>query len=439
MLGRLINLRAKLQAPVSGSSLAGFRIIFGVVGVVSMIRLVAYGWIESLYVEPTTHLHYPYMDWVPAPGLAGMRALVVVVAIASSAIAVGYHTRLAAGVFVIGFGWIEFIDASTYLNHYWFMTLAGLLLVVAPSATCFAVRPTPQTITYGWVWLVRFQVGIVYAFAGIAKLDHDWLEGLPLKLWLPARSDLPLIGNLLERSGTALVLSWAGALFDCTIVAFLLWRRSRVAAWVAVVAFHACTWLLFPIGVFPWLMIGATTIFFQPDWLTRVTARFRSTLQTVASTAAPSRRRSTLTTLAAAVWVALMLAIPARAWLIPGDAEWTGEGYRFAWNVLLTEKGVDVEYRIVDRNTGVVTIESASWLYTPLQWKVMAGDPELIRQTAHTLAARQSKQGIRVAVYADVFVSLNGRPAARLIDPSIDLSGEPYRPFGQPWILAEHD
>ena len=30
------------------------------------------------------------------------------------------------------FGWIELIDATTYLNHYWFLTLVGALAVVAP-------------------------------------------------------------------------------------------------------------------------------------------------------------------------------------------------------------------------------------------------------------------------------------------------------------------
>ena len=131
----------------------------------------------------------------------------------------------------------------------------------------------------------------------------------------------------------------------------------------------------------------------------------------------------------------VIVAIPLRHHLIPGDARWTNEGYRFAWNVLLTEKGADVRFRITEPTTGADWIETAEDLYTPVQWRAMASDPELIRQAAHAIAGIYDSRGRRVEVRADAFVSFNGRPAHRLIDPSVDLSREPYRPFGQPWIL----
>jgi hypothetical protein len=111
------------------------------------------------------------------------------------------------------------------------------------------------------------------------------------------------------------------------------------------------------------------------------------------------------------------------------------EGYRFAWNVLLTERGGDLQFRIVDIATDTTTRTTAETLYTPLQWKVMSTEPELIRQAAHALAGQAAADGRTVAVFVDAFVSLNGRRAVRIIDPDVDLSKEPYRPFGQPWIL----
>ncbi len=74
------------------------------------------------------------------------------------------------------------------------------------------------------------------------------------------------MGGLLELPATAHALSVAGAAFDVSIVPLLLWRRTRFVAWLALVAFHVSTWILFPIGVFPWLMIGVSTVFFAPDW-----------------------------------------------------------------------------------------------------------------------------------------------------------------------------
>ena len=39
------------------------------------------------------------------------------------ALALGWRTRLAPLAFLVAFAWIELIDATTYLNHYWFVTL----------------------------------------------------------------------------------------------------------------------------------------------------------------------------------------------------------------------------------------------------------------------------------------------------------------------------
>lgn len=423
---------------VSGASLAMFRVVFGAVGVVSMVRLVAYGWVESLYSGPAHHFTYPGLAWVRPPDDTGMYILVAAVGLSALAVCLGLWTRPALAVFLFGFTWIEFIDVTTYLNHYWFVTLAGAALLFAPVDTCLAVHRRPRPVPRYWVWLLRFLVGSVYVYAGLAKLDADWLiHGLPLRLWLPARSGLPVLGGLFEEPATAIALSWAGALFDCTIVALLCWRRTRPLAWLLVIAFHVSTWLLFPIGVFPWLMIGATTIFFEPDWpervMVRLGRRWRAPVAAATTTSTTPARPWVPVLLAG--WVLVLVVLPLRDAVIPGDGRWTGEGYRFSWNVLLTEKGADVRFHVTDLATGTKTIDTAEDLYTPLQWKVMSSDPELIRQAAHAIAAERRALGQDVAVTVDAFVSLNGRPAARLIDPTVDLSREPYRLLGQPWIL----
>src|SRR5215218_69974 len=101
------------------------------------------------------------------------------------------------------------------------------------------------------VWLLRFQVGVVYVFAGLAKAKADWLlEGQPLGLWLAARTETPILGGLFAAPGTALAMSWAGFLFDTSIVLWLSWARTRLAAYGAVIVFHGLTGYLFNIGMF---------------------------------------------------------------------------------------------------------------------------------------------------------------------------------------------
>jgi hypothetical protein len=440
---------------VSGESLAVLRIAIGLVVVLSAIRTVAYGWTDRLYADPTHRFTYLWLGWVPQPGHTGIRVLVAITAAAGLALALGWRTRAAAAALLVSFGWIELIDASTYLNHYVFVTLLALLALVVPFGATWSLDArrrgsSDRRIATGWVWLLRFQVGVVYASAGLAKLQPDWLlRGLPLRYWLPARADVPLIGPLLRYPETAHVLSVAGAAFDCAVVPLLLWRRTRLWAWLAVVAFHLITWRLFPIGVFPWLMIAMATVFFDPGWPGALWRRLRPSAapEAVAADGAgrapleplgapvPTWRRRLLAA-AAGVWVVVQLALPLRHFAYPGDHRWTGEGYRFGWNVLLVERMASVTFLVSEPSTGRTWTFDPSDLYTDNQLRVMRGEPDLILEAAHAIAAHEAAQGRHVEVHVDAWLSFNGRPAQRWIDPDVDLAAEPSSPWHKTWILS---
>ncbi|TAE66035.1 MAG: HTTM domain-containing protein, partial [Bacteroidetes bacterium] len=119
-----------------------------------------------------------------------------------------------------------------------------------------------------WTILIfQVQSGIVYFYAGIAKINYDWLiNALPLKIWLPAQDKMPLIGWIFTYKITPYLFSWAGMLYDCLVPFLLAWRKTRLLAYLAVIAFHTLTGLMFQIGVFPLVMIGATLIFFSEKW-----------------------------------------------------------------------------------------------------------------------------------------------------------------------------
>ncbi|QYG92180.1 HTTM domain-containing protein [Iamia sp. SCSIO 61187] len=436
----LARVRAAAMAPVSGRSLAVVRVVVGAVGLLSAVRIVRYAWIDQLYSGPAHRFTYLGLGWVPQPSAPVMTGVVVAMGAASVALALGWHTRAAGAVLLAAFAWTELIDVTTYLNHYWFLTLVLVLGLVLP----WDGRPR---VARGWVWLLRFQAGVVYTSAGIAKLQSDWLvRALPLRLWLPPRADLPVVGPLLDEVATAHVLSVAGAAFDCSIVALLLWRRSRPWAWAALVAFHLATWSLFPIGVFPWLMIGVSTIFFAPDWPARLRARLGPRVPAThevavgpdgtrpGPVAGPGWRRGVVTALAVG-WVLVQVALPLRHLAYPGDHRWTGEGYRFAWNVLLVEKAGSVTFLLHDPATGRTRATDGSELYTRAQIRVMATEPDLIHQAAQALAAGERDGGHPdVEVRVDAWLSFDGRPPARLIDPEVDLAAEPRDPWPDDWI-----
>ena len=296
----------------------------------------------------------------------------------------------------------------------------------------------------GVVWALRAQVGIVYVFAGLAKLNADWLgSALPLRLWLADRSDIWLIGPLLDEPWVAFAASWAAALFDCTIVFWLLWHRSRPWAYAALVVFHVATWMLFAIGVFPWVMIAAALIFFPPTWPRRLLTRLRATRllpkgspPKCPATPATCPRIGRVALAALAVLAVVQLALPLRHWAYPGDVRWTEEGYWGAWRVMLTDKAAHVEFRVSDPASGRQWQVGPEMVLTDWQAERAGGNPDLIAATAGLIADHYRNLGMeRVQVYADAWVSMNGQPAQRIIDPAVDLAAQPRTLAPAPWIV----
>jgi hypothetical protein len=284
-------------------------------------------------------------------------------------------------------------------------------------------------------------------------LNADWLFAAePLRTWLQARSGMPLVGPLFDQAWTAYAMSWAGAVFDLTIVGWLLWSRTRSVAYIAVLGFHGMTALLFNIGMFPWIMMTATLLFFPPNWPRRLLLRLRRTLPESrfaflsghASLEPPPehtahRGRSSVWRRVGGALVAgyfaIQLLVPLRQHLYPGRAAWTGEGFNFAWNVMLVEKTGRVEFIVRSRPSGRVwTVDPADYL-TPLQVKMMSTQPHLIQRFAHHVGRHFRERGHEaVAVHARAYASLNGRPSRLLIDPEVDLMQQPVRPGPKAWV-----
>lgn len=427
------RLHAWLAAPVDGAGLGAVRAFVGIVGLWQTLRFVAHGWVETQWLEPAFHFTWAGFDWVrPLPG-GGMYALLAVQGLAALALALGWRTRLAAAVFALAFTYGDLVDKALYLNHHYLLSLLALLFVFLPVGAALSLdarrrgdRPVPRA---AYV-LLRAQVATVYVFAGLAKLHPDWLlAGEPLRIWLQAHHDLPLVGPLLDTPGAALFMGWAGMLHDLFIVPLLLWRRTRAVALVAVVAFHLTIWALFPVGVFSFVMLAAVTVCLPPAWPRRWLRALRPT--------PPSspRRIGRLALGLGAAWVVLQLALPLRHLAYPGPVNWTEEGFRFAWRVMLIDKTGHVDFLVQpspDEPPRVVVPDDL----TPLQARMMSTQPDLIQDYAHHLAARWRARGYpAVAVRADAWVSLNGHPSRRLVDPAVDLASAPRGLAPKPWIL----
>lgn len=416
--------RAKrwLATPRDGAALAVFRVVFGLLVSVSAARFLAYGWVEQLFAT-RFQFHYWGFGWVPHPGLEGVRALFVALVVLGAMVAVGALYRFASAALFVAFSWLQLLDVSNYLNHYYLVSLLALLLCFMPLHALWSVdawlRPSlrSQTLPAWCTALLRFQVGVVYFFAGLAKLNGDWLvHGAPLHLWLSARTSLPVVGPWLSLPEVALVMSWAGFLFDASVPFFLLWRRARPFAYVVVIVFHTATRALFPIGMFPFIMTLSALVFFDSGWPRRV-------LRTAPAVSAPlARPLHGAGVWVLAAWVVVQLALPLRAHLYGGDVSWHEQGMRFSWRVMTREKNGSVTYVVRSRATGREWHVSPSDYLTRVQERELGVQPDLILQLGQHVGHDFERRGLGpVEVRADTLVSLNGRAATPLVDARVDL------------------
>lgn len=429
-----------LWSPVDAASVAVFRFALGwLVGWDTWV-LLRDGWVDEWFLAPEFLFSYPLFEWVkPWPGtlLYGHTTLT---AVAGLCVALGLLYRASSIVFFVGSTYLFLLDETHYLNHVYLIILYTFLLCFIPAHRVMSLdrgfrgqRSRTTTVPRIALWLLRFQMGVVYYFGGIAKLNPDWLSGWPLHIWLPRRADIPLIGAALDEPFTALLMSWSGAIIDLCAVPLLLMRRTRPAMFVVLLAFHLTNAQVFDIGVFPWLSIAATTLFFEPDW----PRRWLRLGPEKAPRKACSWLRCRLYTALVAFYASLQLLLPIRHLFYPGRVSWTEEGHRFAWRMKLRDKQAQARFIVHDRATGRVWAEDPADHLTAKQTGEMSSRPYMIRQYASYLHELHGGAGGRdLAVYAEVEASLNGRPSQRLIDPRVDLARQASRWFSAtPWIV----
>lgn len=402
----------------------------------STLRFVSLGWIEDHYTDPLFHFHYFGFEWIEVGSASLLYLVHILMFVAAIGVMTARFYRISAIVMFLSFTYTELIDLTYYLNHYYFVSLVCLWLIFIPLPDkCFQV-PT-------WsIFIFKFQLGIVYFFAGLAKINSTWLlEAMPLKIWLPAHDDLFLIGPLLTHPETAYLFSWFGMFYDLFITFFLLWSVTRPFAYITVIAFHVLTGLLFQIGVFPLVMIGSTLIFFSNDWHLRLqekikSIKFLNSLFFWKNNDLKLKSTSQSIKVIISLYIIFQLAFPWRYLAYPGNLFWTEEGYRFSWRVMLMEKAGDATFYVKDSKTRREGIVNNREFLNPHQEKQMSFQPDMILQFAHFLGKHYESQGVyQPEVRAEVYVTLNAKPSKLLIDPNVNLMQveDSWKP--KKWIL----
>lgn len=442
--------------PCDVASLVVFRVACGLILFWEVTRFLFNGLIDSVYVDPPFHFTYLGFDWVRPLSGDGMLWFFVSLGIVSLLLALGFCYRAAAAWSWLGWTYVLLMEKSAYLNHLYLICLLCFLLIFLPTHRAFSLdaRRTPtwrsDVVPSLTLWVLRTQIAIPYVFGAFAKLNGDWLRGQPMSMWLARMTQIREVVPFWGEPWMGLFFSWSGFLLDLLVVPALLWRPTRAWAFAAAVVFHLLNALMFRIGIFPWFMICATTLFFDPDWprrlLRQVSGQNHSTHLDDATPRAdfaigrirPAYWRTILA--ACLLWFVVQFSLPFHHLLYPGHVDWTHEGYRFAWRMMLNDQTVGMQLFAVDRESRAVQpIDPRPWL-TPWQQDYLGQDPDLLLQFAHFLADELRRTTSReVEIRAQVLVSLNGRKPQVLVDADVDLARQPRSLGPYRWVKPLHE
>ena len=456
-----------LFRPIDIASLAFFRFVFGILAFIDVTATLTYKHWYKNYLDPEAfHFKYYGFQWVTIFEEPWMTLFFLAMMVAGLCIAVGYRYRFFTVFLAITYTYSFFLEKAFYLNHGYLFCLLCWLMIFLPAHRNFSFDIFRKPSIYleripQWpVFLLKFMMGMVYFFGGIAKLNPDWLRAQPLKIWLKAKANTPIIGPLLEQEAMAYFMSYGGLLLDLTIVFFMLSKKTQKWAFGFVLFFHFTNVVIFEIGIFPWLSIALTSLFFVPDYPRQIftwlqekapwlrlpwianrweTRLHEKNIQAANQTLQYSSGQMQKISIVIGLLCLTLCLIPLRHHYFPGRVAWTEEGHRYSWRMMLRTKRGNGLFIVKDGVTGVKKKISPRELLNDRQHYKVYTHPDMILQFAHFLRDKYEAEGMQeVEVYARIRCKLNDGEYQRMVPDSVDLAKIEWSFFqASDWIVPE--
>lgn len=457
-----------LFQPIDIASLVFFRIVFGILGFVDVMGSWMYHHLYKDRFNPNNfQFKYYGFEWVQPLPEPLMSVFFILMLAASIGITMGKWYRRCAVFFFIGFTYTFLLEKAHYLNHGYLFCVLCFWMIFLPAQRAFSwdvlKKPSLSThVTPYWtIFILQFLMGTVYFYGGIAKINPDWLNGLPLKIWLSYKADMPILGGLWKQEWVAYAMSYGGLILDLTIVLFLLFRKTRLWALFAAIFFHTINIILFKIGIFPFLSLALTLLYFPPDfprkwvawgekkfvfikkikffWHKREQTHSKRVHKVEASNYWQFNKRYKIgVQLFMLTFCFIFLLLPLRHHYFKGNVAWTEEGHRYAWRMMLRSKQGYGTFIIKNKKSKKIERVQVRDYLNPTQTRKMFTHPDMILQFAHWLNKRYVDKGKSVEIYADIKVKLNGRNYQTYIDPKVDLTQLKWSYWRESeWIIPE--
>lgn len=423
--------------------LAIFRILMGLLMAAEGFGAIITGWVRINYVEREFTFNFMGFDFLQ--NLVGPQAYVLytLLGILGLCIAFGYRYRIAIISYTILWSAAYLGQKTSYNNHYYLLLLMCFLFILVPAHRFASLdvksgRVDKSQVTPYWsIFVFKFLLLIVYVYASIAKIYPDWLDGTVVELFMKSRKDWPILGMVYDKTWFIYALTYGGILFDLLVIPALWYKPTRKAAFIISVFFHLFNSIVFQIGIFPYMMLITSVLFFESATIRKLF--FRNSID-IAAYQPLSYLNKKIIYAALIPFFTLMILLPLRPFYFPGSSNWTEEGHRLSWHMMLRAKYGEIYYEVKRKDNGKTERINPGDRIWPKHAQKVATRPDMAWQYAQRLKREYNDQGIKVEIYAFCYASLNGRKLASLIDPEVDLAAVQWNTFSHnEWILLHPD
>jgi hypothetical protein len=237
------------------------------------------GWLPAnLILRTRSYPSWSVLFWITSPW--AVRLVFAALAVSALAFVVGFRTRVAGWVCLIG---LVSIEARNHLVIYGGdMVLRSMFfyLALAPCGIAWSVdawragRDLDQaTPVDSWpLRLIQFQIAVIYFSTGMAKLHGlEWIEGNALALVMSnpivARADWSWIFSHSWAVNLSRFMTWTVLEWEILFPVLMLNRISRFLAIALGILFHLGMLLTLQLHWFSQIMIASYLAFVPDSWL----------------------------------------------------------------------------------------------------------------------------------------------------------------------------
>jgi len=416
-----------------------FRVVFGLLISIEAFGAIATGWVKRVLVDPEFTFNFIGFDFLQNLQGSGMYLYFVIMGVCGLMVMLGYKYRYSMFFYALLWSGVYFMQKTSYNNHYYLMMLLCWLMVFLPSNRCLSLdakwKPSIQSSSMpNWSkWVLITQVFIVFTYASVAKWYPDWLDGTAPGFLLKSKKDYWLIGGFLQQTWVHYAIAYFGIFIDLLIIPMLLWKRTRLLGFYISLFFHLFNSIVFQVGIFPYMSISFALLFFSPETLKKRLLP-KKELYIGDEIHIPKYKNILIGILF--IYFIFQVGLPLRHWAINDNVLWTEEGHRLSWRMMLRSKSATLKVWVKDKSTDKKVRYNYNKLLSKKQRRAVASKPDLLWQLAQKIKSLEEENGLDVAVYMDVAVSVNGGPFFPFVNPEVDIAAAKWDPFSHTtWIL----